>query len=532
MQHLRRAAFAATLAGTFLLGGFILPDRDARGGADLFRDVLTLVSTRFVDTLEIGEVYERAAEGLVDRLDDPYAHLFTPEELEEFTVAYEGHYAGVGMMIESQQGSVVVRRVFPNTPAERNGVRIGDRVSRIDGESVDGWALEKVSNALKGEPGSKVQVRFTRYGVDDPLEVVITRAVVRIPAVPYATIVDGDVGYIPLQQFNETSAREVERSVQNLLRDGAKGLVLDLRGNGGGIVDQAVGIAGLFLPSGSAIALQSERGSDERVYRNEREPVAADVPLVVLIDGASASASEIVAGALQDHDRAVILGTTSFGKGQVQTAYRLDGGYVLKMTVGKWFTPSGRTIHRDREVVDGRLVEVDDSTHFAAGKAERPEYRSDGGRVVYGGGGIMPDLEVTSDTLSTGERALLQALLAHSQDYSIAVFDLASELQRGVRSDFEVTPEWRAELYHRLTERGVELDPQVWEGGASYIERELIYRVGQQAFGDAYVKTRVLDTDAQLVRAIDLIHSAGPDQGAMFGYVEDIRDAVRAGSSG
>ena len=525
MQHLRKAGFVAVLVGTFVLGGFILPDADDQSGAELFRDVLTLVSTRYVDTLDVSEVYERAAEGLVERLEDPYAALFSPEDLEEFTVAYEGHYAGVGMLIESQQGLAVVRRVFPNTPAERIGVQVGDRVLAVDGEVVDGWPLDRVANALKGEAGSNVEVRFHRLGAPEPIIARITRAVVRIPAVPYATLVEGDVGYIPLLQFNETAAEEVTAAVNKLVDDGATGLVLDLRGNGGGIVDHAVRIAGLFLPRGADIALQKERGTDDTEYRNNARPLAPDLPLVVLIDGGSASASEIVAGALKDHDRAVVLGGTSFGKGLVQTAYRVDGGYVLKMTTGKWFTPSGRSIHRNRELVNGRLVEVDDSTHFAADREDRPTYHSDAGRVVYGGGGITPDLEISQDTLSTSERAFIAAITPQFPTFSVTVFDYAFELKTTVGRDFQVTDSWRNELFRRLTDKGVEIDRATFDGGSPYMDRYLRDLVGRLAFGDAYVKVRDAENDRPLMKALEVIRNGGSQQRGLFGYVERVKAA-------
>lgn len=526
MSQLRTAAFVATLAAAFVMGGFILPDRTTMSGPNLFRDVVTLVSTRYIDSLAVAEVYERAAEGLVERLGDPYAELYSPAELEEFTMTYEGHYAGVGMVVESQPGvSIpVVRRVFPNTPAERNGVRSGDRVVAIDGAPVEGWPLERVANALKGAPGSIVEVEFRRYGVEGALSTRITRAVVRIPAVPYATVVDSNVGYIPLQQFNETAAGEVAGAVGNLIEQGAKGMVLDLRGNDGGIVDQAVRVAGLFLPAGVDVARQWERGSDDTRYVNERAPIAPDLPLVVLVDGRSASAAEIVAGALQDHDRAVVLGTTSFGKGLVQTAYRVDGGYVLKMTTGKWYTPSGRSIHRERAMVDGRLVEVEDSVHFATGRDQRPVYRSTAGRAVYAGGGIMPDLDIRPDTLSGVEQALVAAILPSSPDFSVVVFDFATEMKDSVDPEFAVRPEWRDDVYDRLVARGVELDREVYDAGATYMDWVLADQIGRLAFGDAYAMTRDVENDAVLVRAIDLIHEGGPAQGDLFAYLDRVKN--------
>jgi carboxyl-terminal processing protease len=525
MQHLRKAGFAAALAVTFVMGGFILPDRTALSGPNLFRDVVTLVSTRYIDALDVAEVYERAAAGLVSTLGDPYAELYSPADLEEFTMAYEGHYAGVGMLIESQQGVPVVRRVFPNTPAERNGVRIGDRVLSIDTEPVAGWPLERVANALKGEPGSIVVVEFQRYGVVNPLAARITRAVVRIPAVPFAAVVDEDVGYIPVLQFNETAAEEVATALGDVIQRGARGVVLDLRGNGGGMVDQAVQIAGFFLPAGSDVARQWERGADDSYYRNTGPALVPHLPLVVLVDDASASASEIVAGALQDHDRAVVLGRTSYGKGLVQTAYRVDGGYVLKMTTGKWYTPSGRSIHRERTLVNGRLVEVDDSVHFATPSAQRPTYRSTGGRLVYGGGGIMPDLEVRSDTLSGAEQALVASLLPSSPDVSIVLFDYATELKDVVDPDFTVTQEWRDEVYRRLIDRDVDLERSVYDAGAVYIDRILADQVGRLAFGDAYALVRDAGNDTALMSAVDIIKRGGPEQRGLFGYVDRIQAA-------
>ena len=523
MHHARKFGLVAALAATFVMGGFILPDREVQAGPNLFRDVLTLVSTRYIDTLDVADVYERAAEGLVAELEDPYASLFSPEELEEFTAAYEGHYAGVGMLIEAQQGAAVVRRVFPNTPAERVGVQVGDRITRIDGDVVSQWPLEKVANSLKGEAGSKVRVQFARYGVEQPIEASITRAVVRIPAVPYATMVGEDVGYIPLLQFNETAAEEVATAVRELMEEGASGVVLDLRGNGGGIVDEAVDIAGLFLPRGSDIARQWERGSEDTEYVNQTPPVAPDLPLVVLLDGAAASASEIVAGALQDHDRAVVLGTTSFGKGLVQTAYRVEGGYVLKMTTGKWFTPSGRSIHRERVLRNGQLVEVDDSTHFSAGRDERPAYHSDAGRVVYGGGGIMPDLEVQADTFTTAEQDLILAIRPQSPAFSAAIFDYASSLKDSVDQQFEVTDAMRDDFYQRLVENDVEIDRAVYDGGLVYVDRMLVDLIGRLAFGEAYAKQRDIENDTQLMRAIEVIHEGGSEQRNLFGYVEEVK---------
>ncbi len=522
MHNARRAGFAAALAITFVMGGFILPDRATMSGPGLFRDVVTIISTRYIDSLDISAVYERAAEGLVSQLGDPYAELYSPEDMEDFTATYEGHYGGVGMMIESHQGLPVVRRVFPNTPAERRGVAEGDRVLTIDGDPVEGWPLERVANTLKGRPGSIVEVRFRRHGVPQPIMVRMTRAVVRIPAVPFSTPITDNVGYIPLLQFNETAAAEVTAALGELSASGATSVILDLRGNSGGMLDQAVRIAGLFLPLGAPVARQWERGGEDIRYVNERQPLAPDLPVVVLVDGASASAAEIVAGALQDHDRAVVVGSTSFGKGLVQTAYRVEGDYVLKLTTGKWYTPSGRSIHRERTMLAGRLVEVDDSVHFATGRDDRPTYRSVGGRLVYGGGGITPDLAVEPVRLDEAAEALVRALLPYSPEFHTLISDYATELKDQVERGFVVTQEWRDEVYSRLAGEGVGLDREIYDAGSRYVDRILADRIGRMAFGEAYAMIRDLGHDRPLLRGLEVIREGGLEQDGLLLYVSSI----------
>ncbi len=504
MKHARRAGFVLALGFTFVLGGFLIPSAEERSGPRLFQEVLTLVAGRFVDSLDASAIYEKAARGLIEELNDPYAALYSPEEVESFTVAHEGRYGGVGMMVENQEGFAVVARVFPNTPSERAGLQVGDRIVTVGGESTEGLPLEAVTGRLKGEPGTEVEVGVVRRGVPQPIEIVMTRAEIHIPAVPYTLVLDNGAGYLPLLQFSETSAEEVEAAVRELLARGATSLVLDLRGNGGGILDDAIEIAGLFLPEGTLVARQWERAGGEMLYHSSGQPLAPELPLVVLVDDWSASASEIVAGALQDHDRAVVIGETTFGKGLIQSAYRLDGGYILKLTTGKWFTPSGRTIHKERELVNGRLVEVKD-TAAEPDLATRPVFRSEGGRTLYGGGGIVPDLFVKPDTLSAAEQAFVKAMVPHSQELHLTLFDYAFELKSQVKRDFRVSEAWRDELYRRLVERGVEVDREVYDAAARYVSRMIEDRVARLAFGDGESKRRALADDAPLMRAVELL---------------------------
>jgi carboxyl-terminal processing protease len=238
--------------------------------------------------------------------------------------------------------------------------------------------------------------------------------------------------------------------------------------------------------------------------------------VTVLTDEYTASASEIVAGALQDHDRALVVGTTSFGKGLVQTLFPLDGGYALKITTAKWYTPSGRSIQRERKFVNGRFVETQpDSLETEAKKKARPAYRSDAGRLVYGGGGVAPDVLVQDDTLTTAEQTFTKALAPKSQDVYVVLADYALELSRSANKDFRVQPQWRDELFRRLTAKGVTLDRAQYDAASRYVDRLLEQRVARFVAGDSTAKRRDLAFDAPLRKAVELMEK-GSSQKDLF----------------
>jgi carboxyl-terminal processing protease len=529
MLRTRRAALAAVLVVPVLVGGFVWQDRATTASARLFDQVVMAVGERFVDSLSANQLYEKAARGLVTQLQDPYSELLSPAQLTAFTRNTGGRYAGVGMQIEEQQGSIVVSRVFPNTPAENGGVQEGDRIIFVDTSSTRGWRLQQVSNALLGTPGTRVKVRFGRPGVNEPIAKEFTRAVIHIPAVPYSLVFDGGVGYIPLQQFNETSAEEVAKAIISLKAKGAKSFVLDLRGNGGGYLEQSLEIANYFVPKGRELMSVRGRFDDAQRQVAESDPLVPTAPVAVLIDGYSASASEIVAGALQDHDRAVLLGQTSFGKGLVQSVFQLDGGYALKLTTGKWFTPSGRTIQKDRKVgPDGQFVaEAPDTlAETDSAKKARPQFKSASGRVVYGGGGITPDLSVRPDTFTTAELTVVRAISPKAQEIYVKLYDFALNLKGKVKPDFTVLPEWREEVYKYILESGAKVDRAQLDAGVGYIDRLIENRVARTAFGDGAAKARDLDDDAVLRQAVTLLRK-GRSQQELFTLAKVAQSANR-----
>ncbi len=507
MPNRRILALLALVVLPLAAGAFVVQERATLTSARLFDQVMSLVGERYVDSLGARELYERAARGLVEELRDPYSELYTPKQLEAFNTSTGGFYSGVGMLIEDQEGTIIVSKVYPHTPAEEAGIREGDRIVGVDTSSTRGWRIDQVSGGLRGVPGTKVKARFARPGVPQPFEVEFTRRTVRIPAIPFSLMLDNKVGYIPVQQFNETTTREFAEVYGRLKSEGARGLVIDLRGNSGGFLDQALEMTNFFVTRGKELASVRGRAGQVERYVAEATPIAPDIPIVVLTDGYTASASEIVAGALQDHDRALVMGVTSFGKGLVQSVYRLEGGYAIKLTTGKWYTPSGRSIQKER-VLDagGRLIEVHpDSLETDSARAARPMFRSDAGRPVFGGGAVTPDVIIPYDTISAAEQRLARALVPRSQDVYLALYDYAFSLKDQVRPDFVITDEMREGFRSRLEAKGVPVNRAEWDAGREYVDRLLLNRVARLAFGDSTAKRREVPDDRQLMMAIDYL---------------------------
>ncbi len=507
MSRPRKLALLGVLLLPVAAGAFVVQEQATTASARLFDQVMSIVGDRFVDSIDASALYEKAARGLVAELKDPYSELYTPKQLEAFNTQTGGFYGGVGMLIEDHEGSIMISKVYPNTPAEEAGIREGDLIVGVDTQSTRGWKIEQVSTGLKGVPGTKVKARFQRPGVGAPFEVEFTRRTIRIPAIPFALKLDDKMGYIPVQQFNETTTREFAEQLRRLQSEGVTGVVIDLRRNTGGFLDQALEMTNFFLPRGKELASVRGRVGPPERYVAEADPIAPTIPLVILTDGYTASASEIVAGALQDHDRAIVLGTTSFGKGLVQSVYRLDGGYAIKLTTGKWFTPSGRSIQKERKMNDnGDYVEVGpDSLETEADRRARPEFKSSGGRVVYGGGAITPDVIVRYDTLTTAEQRVARALVPKSQDVYLVLDEYAFSLKPGLKPDFAVTQSMRDEFLKRLTAKGVVVEKSEWEAGRRYVDRMLDDRISRRAFGDSTAKRREVSEDRQLQKAMELL---------------------------
>jgi len=504
---------AAVLSSALVSGGWLMEREgaaraplDANAGARLFDEVLAHVRRDYVDTLPDSLLYRKAVSGVLGELHDPHTVFLDQRRLSRLDESTSGHYAGVGIQMDVRDSGITVVATLHGTPAEEAGMASGDRIVEIDGKSARALTPEEALKTLRGQPGSKVRVVVDRPGVTVPLTFTLTRREIQVNPVQHALLLQDGVGYVHLSVFSSEAASDLGQAIDSLRAAGARSLVLDLRGDPGGLLDQGIGVADLFLDAGQAIVSTKGRSADENRAFADRAPQRwGNMPLVVLTDSGSASASEIVAGALQDHDRALVVGTATYGKGSAQRVFRIRDGAV-KLTTALWYTPNGRSINRPRST-DG----ADDDDAAQPDSIKRPEFKTDAGRTVLGGGGIVPDVVVASRIASKHEKALQEALGANVPKFRDAIVDYAIALKasRSVSSpDFEVTPAMRDELYRRLQSRGIVVERAVFDSAQTAVNRALGTQITRFVFGTQAEYARALREDATLAKARELLRDA------------------------
>src|SRR5690349_5897464 len=351
----RAIVVAAVLSSALVSGGWLMEREvgpraplDANAGARLFDEVVAHVRRDYVDTLADSLLYRKAVSGMLGELHDPHSLFLDQRRLSRLDESTSGHYAGVGIQMDIRDSGITVVATLHGTPAEQAGISSGDRIIEIDGKSARGLTAEEALKTLRGPAGSKVSVVVERPGVTAPLTFALVRRDIAVNPVQHALLMPEGVGYVDLTVFSSEAASDLGHAIDSLRAAGARSLVLDLRGNPGGLLDQGIGVADLFLDAGQPIVSTKGRSADEtRAFADKAPQRWATMPLVVLTDSGTASASEIVAGALQDHDRALVVGTATYGKGSAQRVFRIRDGAV-KLTTALWYTPSGRSINRPR----------------------------------------------------------------------------------------------------------------------------------------------------------------------------------------
>jgi carboxyl-terminal processing protease len=510
---------------SFFTGGWLMQQGIASAGggyqgARLFDDVRSYVNRYYVDSLGEEQLYTKATNGMLEELHDPYSVLLVGDDYKALTETTTGNYGGLGIQIDVRDGWITVVAPLPDTPAERAGIETGDQIVAIDGKPTEGWNNDQAVRNLRGTAGSSVTLQVRRAGFADPLEYKLTRAQIHVRSVSPGTMFPDAVGYVSLSQVSETSSDELRDEVAAMLSKGMKSLVLDLRTNPGGLLDQGVKVSDLFLNKGQEVVSTRgrARGSSREFFADANQPWPA-LSIVVLVNGGSASAAEIIAGALQDHDRAVLVGTPTFGKGLVQTLFPLSDNSALKLTTARWYTPSGRTIQRVAQSEEDQIAQVEhDATaapaaagSTAAADSAHPMFKTDAGRSVRGGGGIIPDLIVRPDTLSGAERTFATALGSQLPVYRDVLTSYALEIknQHLVTSEnFVVTAAMRQQVYQRLKAKGVTMSESVFEGAGSLVDDQLGYEIARYVFGrPAEFRRRAADDD-QLQTALGLLKTS------------------------
>jgi carboxyl-terminal processing protease len=505
----------AVLGGTLVSGGWLMQvGMHADGSsvyerARLFDVVMTHIEQFYIDTISDSQLYDKAVDGLLHELHDPHSVFLSPERLAKLNESTSGRYAGVGIQIDVRDGWITVVTPLPGTPADRAGIQTGDRLVEIDGRETKGWTSDEALKALRGSPGSAVRLVAERPGVEGKLPFTLTRQEIHFRSVQHAVMLRDNVGYVDLAVFSEDSNDELRDAIDSLKQSGMRALIFDLRDDPGGLLDQGVAVSDLFLDPGEKIvSMRGRRRESNRDFVDRLPQQWPDLPLVVLVDSGSASAAEIVAGALQDHDRAVVIGTSTFGKGSAQSLFPMPNGGALKLTTALWFTPSGRSINRAHN--DSTAADDDGGSALEKLGAEpkRPRFATDAGRTVYGGGGITPDVEVLDSAMNEAEQNFQRALGKKVPQFRDAMTAYALTLKTNhviTSPEFTVTPAMRAELYARLQQRGVKLPATLYNDAAPLVDRLLGSQIARYVFGPKAEFMRTTREDPVIASALDVL---------------------------
>jgi carboxyl-terminal processing protease len=504
----RWAALASILVLSFLSGGWLLrPRPSAEGGiyeqARLFEGVVGAIHRHYIDSLGEGDLYQRAADALVGSLHDPYAELMVKDAYRE----YQRQMAGTEIDLErgpsesGWEGRTVGDVILP-----------GDEVLSIDGQNTRGWSADRLDEALRRGSGPTVTLVVRPRGAAKPVVRRFTRTEIHVPAASRGVMLADKVGYIVLRRMSQGAADELRAAVDTLVAQGMTSLVLDLRSNPGGLIREGVAVAALFLEPGDTVATSVGRSSSKvKTYLADAPGGWDDLRLAVLVNRGTASSAELIAGALQDHDRAVVVGTPSYGKGVLQTTYPIGLDVALKLTTARWYTPSGRTVQRPRSDTAGGVGNRLPSTQPRV-------FFSSRGRVVPDASGILPDLLVRAMPRSEGERLLAARLGEEMSRFRDVVAGYAAELRAEQVTEPEaavMTPERRDTLFARLEEAGVHLDRGTYDVAGEFIQDQLDNELARAFFGSDSLLRRKARHDRQLQAAVQVIREAPTQDDAL-----------------
>jgi len=522
------AILVSALVGGFFGRSALATDDKVPEHYRAFTAALNAIETNYIDKVDSDNLVYGAVRGMLSTL-DPHSSFFTPREYAQMRERQEGRYYGIGVSIVSIDGDITAQSVFEGSPAYKKGIRRGDILANVEGEDMKGWTTEQAMRKLRGPKGTKVYVGVKRRGYGEMIKFELTRDEVYIPTVPAYFMIDATTGYIRMQDFGENTDRDVKHALTDLTSKGMKRLLFDIRGNPGGPLDQAIKVANEFLPRGKMIVYTRGRvANSDQDYRATDDGQFLDIPIVALANRNSASASEIVTGALQDHDRAYIVGETTFGKALVQSVYRISGNAGLALTTAHYYTPSGRLIQRPwdasfDEYLSYSLRDQD------ANKPHNPSdlKKTDSGRPVYSGGGIEPDKRVSGPIEGFNPARFGRMLYARSefanyaQKYAAEGDTRISQQSTGrktVKPNFVVDDAMMADFREQLKTDRVRMDEDGFKKDIEFIRAMIRFEIDNAVFGIAEARRHLIGVDPQAQTAL-----------TMFGEAQKLADLSRNG---
>jgi len=492
-----------------------------------FSTALSAIESNYVDKIDAENLVTSAIRGMLGTL-DPHSSFFTPREYAQMRERQEGHYYGLGITIVAIDGDITAFRVFEGSPAHKKGVRRGDIITKIAGQDAKGMTTTDAQNKLRGPKGTTVHIDIKRRGYAEAIPLDVTRDEVFIPTVPASFMIDGTTGYIRLQDFGENTDHDLRAALHELSAKGMRRLLLDIRGNPGGPLDQAIKVSNEFLPKGKLIVSTHGRvANSDQEYRATEETEFTDIPIVMIANRDSASASEIVTGALQDHDRAYIVGETTFGKALVQSIYPISGRAGLALTTAHYYTPSGRLIQRpwDETFDEYQLYRLKDQD---ANRTHNPSEmkRTDAGRPVYSGGGIEPDKRVDGPLEGFNPTKFGRTLAGRGEFANYAQKFTAegdtrisqqSTGRRAVKPNFVVDDAMIADFREQVKADKVKIDEDGFKKDLEFIRAMIRYEIDVALFGEADARRHLIGVDPQAQAALQ-----------MFGEAHKLTDLARA----
>ena len=507
---------AATLGGLF--GGRVLAGQDSLSDQyAVFATALAAIETTYVGEVDSEQLVYRATGGMLQTL-DPHSSFMDPRSYAQLRERQEGRYYGLGISINVVDGNITVMNLFEGSPAFRQGIRRGDVIARISGVDATGITSDEAVKQLRGPKGSTVLVSVRRRGYDRLIDLEVERDEIRIPTVLGAFMLDGKVGYVRLRDFSETSSRELREALGKLDNLGMERLLLDLRGNPGGPLNQAIQVSNEFLPRGDLIVYTRGRiANSDQDYHARDDGGHMDLPLVVLVNRNSASASEIVAGAVQDHDRGLIVGETTFGKALVQSIFRVSQEAGLALTTARYFTPSGRMIQRPWDET------FDEYVTYSLRDQKPPEHDiserqlTDGGREVFGGGGIEPD-HFMAGPIEGFDPTAFGRLLAARQEFATFAEQFSAEGDTRIKDQgngrrrlsrgFVIGEAMLQEFRSQIQSRGVAIDEESFATDLGFIKAMMRYQIDLALFSIEEARRNLTESDPQARFAVSLFPEA------------------------